>query len=287
MREDIKTSLIFLLGTLLWIEFTDYLVFEFLVDGNSFAYYSHIKGIIYSFLATAFVFYTVRKRTAQLRKVNEILENEVEEKEILNMEVHHRVKNNLALISAMIELQIMQIHDKRLIDQLQKVKLRIHAIAQIEEQIYQTESLKGVHINTFLEEYLAHISVALNHKSEFINKCPESVQMSLNQAIPLGIIINELINLISDFDAETKSTDIRVISEKENAMFKLVFFCHTDTDLNLVFGSDSVQALIIRLYVEQLDIVMNLDRDDSGCQKICFSVPISSSRKGAYSNYSY
>lgn len=285
MQEDLKAAAIFLLGTLLWIEYTDYLVMEYFVDGESFAYYSHFKGIIYSFLATAFVYVTVRKRTRSLRSLTETLEHELEEKAFLNMEVHHRVKNNLALISAMIELQMMHLTDSRLLNQLERMKLRIYAIAQIEEQIYQRESLSGVLINDFLTEYLDHISTALNHKTTFTNRCSDEVLMSLNQAIPLGIIFNELINLIGEFDPPASPGCIRVTSEEYEDGMRLIIYSETDTDLALVFASDSVQALIIKLYVDQLDINMDLRRDDDGCQMVLFNIPLKENIRGAHSNY--
>lgn len=130
------------------------------------------------------------------RKNNEQqLKTSLKEKDILLTEIHHRVKNNLAIISGLLELQSGNVESTQIKDVLADSIYRIKAIALLHEKIYQSENLTSINIGDYLSEFIKAISEYYAKKDKLIQvdlKIPETF-VSLPSAIPLGLIVNELI----------------------------------------------------------------------------------------------
>jgi PAS domain S-box-containing protein len=120
----------------------------------------------------------------------------LKEKEILLKEIHHRVKNNLQLVSSLLHLQANSIQDPRILNYFQESQQRVKAMALIHEQLYR--SLNHARIN--FAEYVQNLAASLFHS--YI--CPSSridlrvevknVEFDVDIAIPCGLIINELVS---------------------------------------------------------------------------------------------
>lgn len=121
------------------------------------------------------------------------LEEALREKTFLLSEVHHRVKNNLAIVSGLLELQSMEL-DMEYKLPLQRSINRIHSIAMVHELMYQTEKLSSVNIKDYLDKLIPAIQRTMQTKNDVeINLALEDYEMNINQAIPLGLLINELL----------------------------------------------------------------------------------------------
>jgi PAS domain S-box-containing protein len=138
---------------------------------------------------------TVVRDIRDRKRVEEQLRNSLEEKELLFREVHHRVKNNLQIISSIFSLQRQYIDDPRVLSVLAESRDRIYSMALIHEQLYRSSLLTRID----LKDYIHNLSQSLL-KSYNIN--PDRIQIHLNiadvsldvdTAIPCGLIINELI----------------------------------------------------------------------------------------------
>jgi PAS domain S-box-containing protein len=122
------------------------------------------------------------------------LKQSLQEKETLLMEIHHRVKNNLAVISGMIHLQALQEEDERVREKMLNSTGRIKTMANIHELLYQAESFTNVRldqniellVNNIQESYGAEAYVATTFNLE-------PTEININQAIPFSLIINEVI----------------------------------------------------------------------------------------------
>lgn len=117
------------------------------------------------------------------------------EKETLLKEIHHRVKNNLAMISSMLELQIMQSTNESAITALRDSQLRLRSIAMIHEKLYQTESLHDIRFDGYLKELVETIqktysSEGRNMKATFQL---DPITLDVNQVIPCSLIVNEVV----------------------------------------------------------------------------------------------
>lgn len=123
------------------------------------------------------------------------LEETLQEKEVLIKEVHHRVKNNLAVISGILGLQAMNLTDEATIAALEQSQSRIKSISMIHEQLYQKELFTNVEIKNYLNELINEVQSTLGEEGSNIRivVTGEEINLSMNQAVPFGILANELI----------------------------------------------------------------------------------------------
>ncbi len=138
---------------------------------------------------------TVIHDITNLKEKQENIGKSLKEKEMMLKEIHHRVKNNLSVISSMIELQVMQSKDASVINTLRDSQLRIRSIAMIHEKLYQNESLYDINFDDYLKELVQTIQETYTHTEKNIKILfdLDSVQLDINQVIPCSLIINEVI----------------------------------------------------------------------------------------------
>jgi two-component sensor histidine kinase len=129
----------------------------------------------------------VIKRTAQLQTA-------IVDKEILLKEVHHRVKNNLQVISGLLQLQKNEVKDEKLIRMLSEGQSRLGSIALIHKNIYQNADLESVSLQSFITELFEEVKhlFSLKGVSAHGNFNMNEVSLNLQHAVPLGLILNEL-----------------------------------------------------------------------------------------------
>lgn len=138
---------------------------------------------------------TVVHDITDLKEKQELIGKSLKEKETLLREIHHRVKNNLAMISSMLELQIMQSTDESVTNALRDSQLRIRSIAIIHEKLYQNESLYDIGFDNYLKELVETIQQTYSTKGKTIETSYDldPVSLDINQVIPGSLIVNEVI----------------------------------------------------------------------------------------------
>lgn len=131
------------------------------------------------------------------RKSSEkLLQRSLKEKEILLAEVHHRVKNNLAIVSGLLQLQTFNVEeDEQLKKHLQDSQLRIHSMAIVHEMLYQSETLSEIEVSRYMTKLAEVISDTLQPDNKNIEVVTDAddIMLNVNQAIPCALIVNELI----------------------------------------------------------------------------------------------
>jgi len=136
-----------------------------------------------------------RDVSVQKRHEEQILKD-LEEKKILLKEVHHRVKNNMQVISSMLKLQSRYIEDEKSLELFVNSQDRVKSMAMIHERIYKSPDLASVNFDDYVKSLM--ISLFQNYRVNTNNVSFESnidnVAVDMNTAIPLGLIINELIS---------------------------------------------------------------------------------------------
>lgn len=129
------------------------------------------------------------------KHAEEKVKKSLKEKEVLLAEIHHRVKNNLAVITGLLELQSYKTESKDATDALKASQMRVNSIALIHEKLYQNENLSEISFDTYLRELTDVVVASLQTEtmdiSISINSDP--VKLTIGQAIPCGLILNELI----------------------------------------------------------------------------------------------
>ncbi|MEO1021148.1 MAG: histidine kinase dimerization/phosphoacceptor domain -containing protein [Bacteroidota bacterium] len=145
-----------------------------------------------------------------------------QEKEVLLAEVHHRVKNNLAIVSGLLTLQMLSIKNDDARSHLAESVNRINSIAKVHELLYQSETMTKIDIKPYLEQLTVAIKKTLNAKNADIKLETEidDVVINVNQAIPLGLLINELVtnSLKHGFKNAPEGTISLVLENHENQL---------------------------------------------------------------------
>ncbi len=132
----------------------------------------------------------------KLRKTEHHLKTSLKEKEVLLSEIHHRVKNNLAIISGLLLLESMNWdEDSEAYSVLMQSKLRIHSMASIHEQLYKSKDFSSLSLEDYVHDLVEMISESMQHSEERVQidiDC-DDVVLNINQALPCALIINELV----------------------------------------------------------------------------------------------
>jgi PAS domain S-box-containing protein len=124
------------------------------------------------------------------------LENDLAAKEILLKEIHHRVKNNLQVVSSLLNLQENAVDDERVRGVFLECQTQIQSMAMVHEQLYRSMDLEGVEMEPYLSrlaEYLSGIYEAAYHGVGYEVQA-QGVRLDLDTAIPIAIVTNELIS---------------------------------------------------------------------------------------------
>lgn len=132
---------------------------------------------------------TERKRT------DEQVKNSLEEKKVLLAEIHHRVKNNLAVISGLLQLQSWNIKSQEAKNVLYDSQLRVQSIALVHEMLYESDSLAYIRYDKYINDLLQAISsMYMDTGSDIVlSSDVEEIELTINQAIPCSLLLNEII----------------------------------------------------------------------------------------------
>jgi PAS domain S-box-containing protein len=161
------------------------------------------------------------------KKHQELILNSLSEKETLLAEIHHRVKNNLAVITGLLQLHISEEENEESLGRLYDSVSRIYTISSIHEQLYQSESFAKLDftdnirllISNIMDTFKSDIPIEIEYKCE-------SVELGINDALPCSLIINEIITNIFKhaFKGKERGRIVIYLSQKENKEIELVIF---------------------------------------------------------------
>ncbi|MBU3966217.1 MAG: PAS domain S-box protein [Euryarchaeota archaeon] len=160
------------------------------------------------------------------KQAQEQIENSLKEKEVLLREIHHRVKNNMQIISSLLKLQSGYIKDNKYIDMYKDSQNRITTMSLIHEKLYQSKDLSRIDLGGYIKELVEglFISYNINPGKITMNINVDSVSMGINSAIPCGLIINELIsNSLKYAFPDGRPGEIRIsLRSTGNSNFELI-----------------------------------------------------------------
>lgn len=129
------------------------------------------------------------------KEYEKTLKKSLAEKEVMVQEVHHRVKNNMQVISSLLRLQSMYLDDEKVKNALQESQNRVQSMAMIHEKLYQSRDLSSVDLGGYLRQIMRYLLD--NYKMEFHQIKTvihaEKAEIDVKTASPLGLIVNELI----------------------------------------------------------------------------------------------
>jgi len=189
----------------------------------------------------------------------------LKEKDVLLKEVHHRVKNNLQIVSSLLSLQLSNIEEKELYTEVfETSQRRIAAIALVHEKLYQTVGMNEIYMLDYVEDLVSKLSIlSYNRQHEVkVELDIESSIIELERAVPLGLILNEaltnsykyaFVNISSPQIkiSCTRKNDIRILTISDNGV--------GIKSIDEVMQSDSLGMKLIRSLTRQIRGELKID----------------------------
>ena len=221
----------------------------------------------------------VMRDITERKRAEERIGASLKEKEVLLQEIHHRVKNNLQVISSLLKLQSRKIGDERCAEMLNESQNRVKTMALIHEKLYQAEDLARIDLGGYIKSLMRGLFIAYGPEAGRI--APrievEDIRLGVNYAMPCGLVINELVsNSLKHAFPDGKKGEIRIVMRRiEGDEVELVV---SDNGIgipeSLEFGNpESLGLRLVTMLVEdQLGGQVELDRTEGTRFQIRFGV---------------
>ena len=206
----------------------------------------------------------------------ETIKQSLREKSTLLAEVHHRVKNNLAVISGLLEMQTFNAENEQIIRELKESQARIQSIGTVHELLYESDSFSDIKLEEYIDELVTYIDNTFGHPDadiQFRNQI-SPVSLTVTQAIPCGLLLNELItNAYKHAFPENKGV-IEIKLQKEGNTATLTV---KDDGIGLPDDFDfeessSLGITLVNTLIDQLDGDLTITKTPSACFEISFQI---------------
>jgi len=226
----------------------------------------------------------INKITGTFQDITERKQREIEinenarEKEVLLAEIHHRVKNNLAIISGLLELKALNIDDEELTQILRQSQLRIQSMGMIHEALYEADDFSNLDFSDFVKNLISTIENVHKDLGKDIAievSCSDSLELNVNQAIPCGLIINELItNSFKHAFIETSGgkVEVNIIHDeaKDEVILQVIDNGGGLPEEFMDGQTNSLGATLIDQLTTQLDGDLKMQNDDGAFIELRF-----------------
>jgi len=207
------------------------------------------------------------------------LQTSLKEKEVLLTEIHHRVKNNLAVIASLVGLQANRVHSEaEALAALEKTRDRIIAMAGIHNLLYQTEHLSGVDLGNYITQVVDKLRQTYGGGKRVKTRYDiDSFYCDIGRAVPLGLIVNELVTnaLKHAFPADEKEAGTITISVKPVPAGKYRLLVADDGvgigQLHAAGGQESLGLQLVEVLTAQLGAELSVHGEGGTRVEILFS----------------
>lgn len=207
---------------------------------------------------------------------DEQIKASLKEKEALLKEIHHRVKNNLQIISSLLSLQNSVTNDEKYRELLRDSQNRIKSMALLHELLYKSKDLSSINISEYINSLISYISRSYQHYSSHssIHIDVEDIYLDIEKAINVGIIVTELIsNSIKYAFPESMTGEIRVDLHRKGSAIILTI---SDNGIGLpedldIHNMPTLGLQLVEILAQQLEGTLEIDRAEKTSFTICFS----------------
>lgn len=214
---------------------------------------------------------------SERQKAQHAAETSLRERELLLSEIHHRVKNNMQIVSSLLRMQSRRSDDPGIRGILDDSRSRVSAMALIHETLYQPSNLSSVSMREYIEELTANIfdSYAVDSDLITLNIAIESICLNIETATPCGLIINELVTNCLKYAFPGKRPGVITLALKRNGAGYLLQVA--DNGVGLPEGIDIRQTkslglqLVINLTEAQLQGRVEVQRREGVAFLISFN----------------
>lgn len=208
------------------------------------------------------------------KSAEEQLISSLDEKNVLLKEIHHRVKNNLQIISSLLNLQSYHVRDPQDLEIFKESQGRIKSMAIIHEQLYQSKNLASINFADYIQNIMTHLfhSYSSPEKEIILELDLDIINLEIDTAIPCGLIINEIAsNSLKHAFKGRKKGLVKISLKKSGEYIKLVI---SDDGIGFepdqIHNSNSLGLKLVKTLVEQLDGSLEIKSDKGSCFLIAF-----------------
>lgn len=222
-------------------------------------------------------FQAVGRDVTELVLNQEQIKASLKEKDALLKEIHHRVKNNLQIISSMLSLQEAKVIDKASKEMLRDSRNRIKTMALIHEKLYRSYDLSRVNFAEYVRSLMSHILSTYGSSNDRVSMRVdvEDISLNIDKAIPLGLIVNELVtNSFKHAFPGGMGGEIFVELHRSEPGRYLLVVGDTGTGMPPDFDVEHTTSLglqLVNALVQQLDSEVKIEREKGTVFRIAFS----------------
>lgn len=213
--------------------------------------------------------------TEQKRYEEEIYTS-LKEKHVLLKEIHHRVKNNLAVVSGLLQLQMYETDDPVIQDTLQESESRIQTMALIHEKLYNSQNLARISCESYISDLIDTIRNTNRSDKRFsVETEIADIELTINQAVPFALLVNEVVtNSFKHAFQEQEEGTIRIsVQLEEDKLHARI----SDNGAGLpedfsVQESESLGMTLINNFIKQLDGDFEIGSDNGAYVDLTFNI---------------
>ena len=218
------------------------------------------------------VLLTVGKDVTEQANYEEKLKQSLREKEVLLQEIHHRVKNNLAVVSGLLQIQRYNSNKPEIQKILSDSEMRIKTMALIHEKLYQSRSLSKINMDSYLRDLVSSIKETINpQKNIQIDFDCDIIELNINQAVPCALIINELVaNAIEHAFPNSNGGTVQIRIKNDN---NLISISIRDDGIGFADGQIDKKSMgftIVETLCYQLEAELDIKNDNGTVVSLSF-----------------
>lgn len=209
---------------------------------------------------------TLSRQKSNFEELNKEMTQTLKQREMLIQEVHHRVKNNLQIISSILNMQASAEKDLKTVSSIKKAQQRVRSIAMIHEKLYQDDTFSSIDFREYLFDLTNQIKSAVSSDDFKVNIEVDTIKVSLDidYAIPLGLIINEIVTNSIKYAFPDRNSGNVFISFKSSGSNQFILTV-ADDGIGIEGGrtkensSPTLGKSLIELLARQLKAVYDVD----------------------------
>jgi two-component sensor histidine kinase len=195
------------------------------------------------------------------------LQKALKEKDLLLSEVLHRVKNNMAVIISLLNLKKNMSNDEETVEALEQCRMRVMSMAMVQQRIYNTKSFVQIDLHEYLSELCDEVIGSFPQaRSVQVSKKLETCRVNINKAIPIGLIVNEVITNAFKHGFKNLQEDLKLhieLQHTENGKCRLVISDNgTGIQQTDYSESDTMGMMLIYSLSEQVDGECQFEKRD-------------------------
>jgi len=205
----------------------------------------------------------VSRDITERKKIDKQIKDSLKEKEVLLQEVHHRVKNNLQVISSILSLQSNYVKDEKTLEILDESQNRIKSMSYIHETLYQTTDFSSIEFSNYLNVLASNLIQSYSYSVGEVSLIPDydEIYLTIDQAIPCGLIVNELVSNAMKYAFGEGSGKVFLSIKESKGMISLRV---ADNGVGLPEDfkyeeSDSLGMQLVYSLIDQLDASLELN----------------------------